>query len=48
MRPTFYHLLALAVVIYGGYQVLFTGNTIVGLLGLALAALLLYVAPKPR
>lgn len=48
MQLSFYHLLAILAVLYGGFQVLFTGNTVIGLIGLGLAALLLWLAPKRR
>lgn len=48
MQLSFYHVLAILAVLYGGYQVLFTGNTVVGLIGLGLAVLLLWIAPKHR
>lgn len=47
-RMTFYHVLAILAVLYGAYQVLFTGNTVIGLVGLGLAALLLWIAPRRR
>ncbi len=47
MQFNFYHVLAILAVIYGAWQA-FTGNTVVGLVGLGLALLLLWVAPKRR
>lgn len=48
MQFSFYHVLAILAVVYGAYQVLFVGNTVIGLLGLGLAVLLLWIAPKRR
>lgn len=48
MQLSFYHVLAILAVLYGGYQVLFTGNTVIGLIGLCLASLLLWAAPRRR
>lgn len=47
MQLSFYHLLAILAVVYGAYEA-FTGNTIIGLVGLGLAVLLLWIAPRRR
>lgn len=47
MQLTFYHVLAILALVYGAYQA-FTGNTVIGLIGLGLAALLLWIAPRRR
>lgn len=47
MQLTFYHVLAILAVVYGAYQA-FTGSVVIGLLGLGLALLLLWIAPKRR